>query len=161
MQAVIASVVSDPQVTFGHTTEPYQVSGFTWVKDPDQYDSELDVVWEGQWRLVNDLQKEEHTKEKEKEKCLCTCPNVHMIDHFCYQLNYQISFEDWIEKCKKNLIENQKKAVSQTFCEEYYMCTHETHTVCTNSICCDLFYHDGECHFNDGNGGYAVLYGDQ
>lgn len=162
MNQIIASVASDLCNDLGGQQTP--PAGFVWVKEPDQYDQETDIVWEGEWKLVPGEDKPikqvgkgkslaSKWKVKPMKTCVGNCPNQHMEDHFCYYTELRGGFKNQLR------IRNyqQKKIISQTFAPEYYKCNHESHSGCTNSMCCDVFWHEGPCK----RGGIASKYGDQ
>jgi hypothetical protein len=158
---------------------PYEApSGKVWQKTPDVYDQENDIVWEGNWELTEQLiepvacdPKSCHPTKTTKTILACTCvvdqckwgcPNGHMgSDHYCYENDG--GYESWLNKFSADKIKNQRKTVNWLFNPNYHVCNHETHAVCSGSPCCDLFWHEGDCHFisDDGKCGYAVRFGDQ
>lgn len=143
--------------------------GFIWEREPDEYDYDNDLIWEGNWTLVPEkkipIQIQDHCNDKKCSKApkvLCNCPNAHMGDHYCYE--NKGGYDKWFEQYKKELIENQRAAIARTLNPNYHICTHDTHEICTGSPCCDCFWHEGDCHFvsDDGECGYAVRFdGDQ
>jgi hypothetical protein len=181
-QTLISNIVSDialsdPKPSFLDEAP----EGFTWQKDPDEYDAVNDLLWEGGWSL-QPLRQDHHcfgkfdgTKctcgvkkipeklEKPRVPCEWKCPNGHMEDHYCYKS--EGGYDKWLVQYKKEKIERERKAISNIFNPDYHVCTHKCHESCTNSICCDVFWHDGECDFvSDVDGkeeGFAVRYGDQ
>jgi hypothetical protein len=164
MESLITNVASD----LGN--DDYE---FGWEKKPDEYDQTNDVVWEGNWEIVQkkgkwdadtDLKSLKKTSVeilKCNLKCKWNCPNGHMGDHFCYE--NEGGYDKWLKKYKEELIKSEREAIERTLNPDYHVCTHTTHSVCTESLCCDFFWHEGDCDFvsNDGECGFAVRYGDQ
>lgn len=145
-QTLISNIVSD----IGHNAHHLAPDGFIWQKELDEYDAANDIIWEGNWNLVpiRDVRDavpsiKKSCKEEKLEK-------------------FEKKF-DTIEKF--DIIEKQRKAISRTLNPSYHICTHVSHESCTKSICCDWFWHDGNCGFvSDIDGkkeGFAVRYGDQ
>lgn len=171
-QTFISTVVSD-LLNDGYPKDFDKApKGFIWKKSPDQYDPVYDMIWEGSWDLVPEQKEPEPVFEKKIEKkiekrkfdhCEWNCPNGHMGDHYCYK--DKGGYDMWLHGYKAECIKRQRKAISNTLNPEYHICTHGTHEVCSNSVCCDFFWHDGGCSFVsdvDGEkGGYAVRFGDQ
>lgn len=160
--------------------------GFTWVLEPETYDPYTDCFFEGGWTLVpNDKLNETIDKEDKSvavklneeivcfsvaqlpKKCEWGCPDGHLSAHSCYKTDkgYEGGYYEYKEKHDKELIEKQREIIRRNYNPNYYTCKHDSHFMCTNSICCDTFWHEGECHFiseEDGEeGGMAWRYGDQ
>jgi hypothetical protein len=162
MNQVISSVISE----LCEDIPPYPApDGFIWKKEPDNFRD--GIVWEGNWVLSNQiikiecLQKTKQETKKSYPSCKWKCPNQHMENHFCYEKKG--GYDKWTNTCQDILIKKQREQISKTFNPDYHVCQHKTHSVCSNSLCCDIFWHEGECHFisNDGECGYAVRFGDQ
>lgn len=174
-QTIISNVVSDlyqfESNGYEKNTPPYSAPhGFQWQKESDEYDHENDVVWEGNWILVPEQSVKQSVNkccskfkltEFECLGCQWKCPNGHMESHFCYQ--DEGGYDMWLEKYNQELIQCQQKIIADTLSPNYHTCTHETHTSCTNSLCCDFFWHEGECdfisHVDGEHTGYAVRFG--
>jgi len=136
-------------------------SGLVWKRTPDEYDQEVNVVWQGEWVLAKPTKRCHSgggiTKTKAQPRnCGWKCPNGHMDDHYCYR-GY-----GGFAVYQKKVIECQKKNVANNLNPDHYTCDHDTHEVCSGSLCCDLFWHAGECHFisADGGCGNAVRFGE-
>jgi len=174
-QTIIAAVVSDVVSDLsslsglsglGKDHPSYQApSGLKWLKTPDVYDSNLDVIWEGDWSLVSDhsststyvcVSNKESSKSIPQESiqpnvqhslCMWGCPNGHMKSHYCYK--DEGGFDSFSKKYSEDLIRKQRDSIAMTFDPNYYVCNHKTHDVCTGSACCEFFWHEGDCHFSD------------
>lgn len=181
MDQILTAVVSECR----HDIPPYSApSGSVWFKEPDEYDQECNVVWEGNWVLRNagceDFGSDLVCKVIENKTlppvvsksiasvthhtfCKWKCPNGHMKDHYCYEKDG--GYETYEKKYRKELITKQRKAVESMFSPDYHVCRHKSHMSCTKSPCCDVFWHEGECKFVsdvDGQkGGWAYRFGDQ
>jgi hypothetical protein len=163
-QTLISTVVSD----LLKSEYPYEATkGFVWKKDPDEYDQINDLIWEGDWNLVPETNVDtcclgmccccsKDVKVANKH-CEWKCPNGHMENHYCYMS------DKWFTKYEKEHIESQRETIVRTLNPDYHTCIHETHEICTKSVCCDFFWHEGECYFvSDVDGekeGYAVRFG--
>jgi len=166
-QSIILAIAAE----LGESSPPPYLAPFgkVWQKTPDEYDAKNDMVWESGWELVckseqnffetkkTQTQTQIHIIKTETETTGCKwgCPNGHMgSGHYCYEREGGHN---------RKQLEEQRKAVALTFNPDYHVCNHETHQVCSGSRCCDLFWHDGQCHFvsDDGKCGYAVRYGNQ
>jgi hypothetical protein len=195
-QTLISTVVSD-LLRSTNPDHPYQApKGFVWQKNPDEYDHDNDMIWEGSWNLVQEIQEiqkmipcglckltekidwccsNESKKIKikiepasqltkiVKRSCEWNCPNGHMEDHYCYESDG--GYDKWLVNYKKERIESQREAIARTLNPAYHVCTHDSHDECTNSVCCDFFWHEGDCEFvsdvDEKEQGFAVRFGDQ
>jgi hypothetical protein len=140
--------------------------GFLWEKQPDHYDHDCDIIWEGSWTLVPNYQ-------SPRNKCKDFKQEFKYSNLSNYNYNYDLSCNYNRDlSCKVCPETNdgpneeviiQKQKISKTLNPSYHVCDHTTHKVCSESPCCDFFWHDGECKYvsDDGNCGYAVRFGDQ
>jgi hypothetical protein len=152
MDQILSAVTSECQ----QDQPPYPAPvGLVWFKEPDEYDRENGVVWEGNWTLVsakNGCGAGGGLGSKTKSAF------YKQISDYCHNHDHDHNHDH-------NRIQIERKAVENTFCPEYHVCKHKSHKVCTNSSCCDLFWHDDDCDFVsdfDGKqGGYAWRNGNQ
>jgi len=181
-QTLISNIVSDIASDIALDLKPSYLGeapdGFIWQKDPDEYDAVNDLLWEGGWSLVSIKQQQHCLSKFDDTKCTCevkkivaekprackwNCPNGHMEYHYCYES--EGGYDKWLVQYKKEKIEKERQAIANTFNPDYHVCTHNSHESCTNSVCCDIFWHEGDCDFvSDVDGkeeGFAVRYGDQ
>jgi hypothetical protein len=155
MNSIISAVASDFIDTIQDTPErpPYSAPiGKVWVKNPDEYDSTNDIIWEGQWILQESYPSYVYTTPRKRK------------------LDFDTDFDCKRKKLDenrywKNLAEKHRKTVSSMFCPEYHVCTHKEkgHSVCSKSVCCDLFFHEGKCNWISPSGkvgGDAQMYGE-
>lgn len=146
INSIIFSVASE----FNEDQPPYDApNGFVWKKDPDVYDEKSDIVWEGNWNTVPIVSPV--VGKKSGEKCEWGCSNAHMDTHYCYERFGGFS------KCKDELVKNEREMIAKTFNPNYHVCDHTTHEECTNSPCCNCFWHEGVCYFESDDYGESGM----
>ncbi len=162
-QSIISAIASQLNDCF-----PYPApSGKVWQKDPDEYDPVNDVIWESEWKLVEEVKEICYNKSDKSDKsdfkektflkhnqkhnqCTWGCPNAHMKEHYCYES--EGGYLKWLKKYEADKLKKQRMIVANVFSPNYHICNHKTHEVCSGSPCCDLFCHEGECHYISNNG---------
>ena len=120
--------------------------GWIWEREPDEVDRvDPRIIWEGNWVL----KKIEKIEWKPVEKRI-------EIKIPCNEKCVEIPCTYTPVTCYSN-IEKQRACIAQNINPVYYACTHKSHQICTNSLCCDFFWHGEdydtkECHYRGEDG---------